>query len=175
MNGFTPQPYAGGPGSGQNQHPQRHSVDGRMQQSDRNGAMPIAAPPRPYPGGMPGEVGGGQGFAGPLPMPRSPPKNKSEYTYGNGSDTERRRWLRFNADTQHVPCKFFLQGQCQAGRMCPFSHDLESTTRPAPCKYFAKGGCKFGQKCALLHITPDGRVVNQRFPPPSFQAGMPYG
>lgn len=71
-------------------------------------------------------------------------------------------------DTQHVPCKFFLQGQCQAGQMCPFSHDLESTTRPAPCKYFAKGGCKFGRKCALLHVTQDGTVVNRHYPPPQY-------
>lgn len=36
-----------------------------------------------------------------------------------------------------------------------------------PCKYFAKGGCKFGRKCALLHITPDGTVVNRmpQYPP----------
>lgn len=51
--------------------------------------------------------------------------------------------------------------------MCPFSHDIESTTRPAPCKYFAKGGCKFGRKCALLHISPDGTIMNRM--PQGFQ------
>ena len=64
--------------------------------------------------------------------------------------------------------------------MCPFSHDVESSTRPVPCKYFAKGGCKFGRKCALLHIAPDGTVVNrtQPFagppfsPPPQAQPGL---
>ena len=79
------------------------------------------------------------------------------------------------ADTQHVPCKFFLQGQCQAGRMCPFSHDVESSTRPAPCKYFARGHCKFGRKCALLHIAPDGTAVNrgpQFAPGPAFASGQ---
>ncbi|MCJ1475202.1 hypothetical protein MMC13_003862 [Lambiella insularis] len=30
-----------------------------------------------------------------------------------------------------------------------------------PCKYFAKGNCKFGAKCALLHILPNGQVVNR--------------
>lgn len=67
-------------------------------------------------------------------------------------------------DTQHVPCKFFLQGQCQAGRMCPFSHNVESTVRPAVCKYFNNEGCKFGRKCALLHVAPDGTILN-RGPP----------
>ncbi|RMZ18577.1 hypothetical protein D0862_00227 [Hortaea werneckii] len=166
-----------GPANEQGRNNQkRRSVDlhhsSNMPHTERNGAMPITAPPRPSPG-MTGESTGKQGLAGPLPMPRSPPKNKSEYNLPSNDDMERRRWLRLNADTQHVPCKFFLQGQCQAGRMCPFSHDLESTTRPAPCKYFAKGGCKFGQKCALLHITPDGRVLN-RMPPAAYQPNMPY-
>lgn len=60
--------------------------------------------------------------------------------------------------------------------MCPFSHDVESSTRPAPCKYFAKGGCKFGRKCALLHITPDGTIVNrapQFGPLPPFPVAQP--
>lgn len=66
--------------------------------------------------------------------------------------------------------------------MCPFSHDMESSTRPAPCKYFAKGGCKFGRKCALLHITPDGTIVNRNpqfgqappFPPPQQPGPTPF-
>lgn len=81
------------------------------------------------------------------------------------------------ADTSLVPCKFFLQGTCQAGRTCPFSHDVEASTRPAPCKYFAKGGCKFGRKCALLHILPDGTIVNRppalQYPHPPHGQGFP--
>jgi hypothetical protein len=169
MNGYG-QPF--GNGASGASHPHRASVDLSAQgmssmQADRNGAMPmpVAAPQRPF-GGMPD---GAVPF-GPLGMPRSPPKNKSEYGHGAPPLGERR--LRRSVDTQHVPCKFFLQGTCQAGRMCPFSHDLESTTRPAPCKYFARGGCKFGRKCALLHITPDGTVVN-RVPQTQYQGG-PY-
>lgn len=172
MNGY-PQPFANGAKGQNSQHSQqRHSIDlsnGSRVPAARNGAMPIAASQRPLPQGMSG-TGEVAGFA-PVGMPRSPPKNKSEST--NAGDGRGHSWLRYHADTQHVPCKFFLQGQCQAGRMCPFSHDLESTTRPAPCKYFAKGGCKFGRKCALLHITPDGTVVN-RMPPPSFQQAPPF-
>lgn len=39
-------------------------------------------------------------------------------------------------DTSHVPCKFFRTGECQAGRACPFSHNLD--TPEQPCRYFAK-------------------------------------
>ena len=56
-------------------------------------------------------------------------------------DAIRHRWrvlkLTKEADTSHVPCKFFRQGACQAGKACPFSHDLASVTDNV-CKYFAK-------------------------------------
>ncbi|KAI9740813.1 MAG: hypothetical protein M1818_004418 [Claussenomyces sp. TS43310] len=74
--------------------------------------------------------------------PRSPPGKQSEFT-----------------NTAHVPCKFFRQGACQAGKACPFSHDLASTTDNV-CKYFAKGNCKFGPKCANIHVLPNGQRVN---------------
>ncbi|TKA72896.1 hypothetical protein B0A55_05359, partial [Friedmanniomyces simplex] len=123
MNGGFNPPFANG--ANRPQHQSSHSLDAGMLNGGRvladvNGAMPmpVAAPQRPY-GGMPGEMGG---FAGMGMQQRSPPKNKSEFGEG-GSNLGARR-LRRSADTQHVPCKFFLQGACQAGRMCPFSHDL---------------------------------------------------
>ncbi|KAK0283772.1 hypothetical protein LTR35_006231 [Friedmanniomyces endolithicus] len=172
MNGGFNPPFANG--TSRPQHQSNHSLDGgainggRMP-ADRNGAMPmpVAPPQRPY-SGMPSETGA---LAGMGMQQRSPTRNQSELVVEGTSNLGSRR-LRRSADTQHVPCKFYLQGACQAGRMCPFSHDLECTTRPAPCKYFAKGGCKFGRKCALLHITPDGTIVN-RMPPMSHQA-TPY-
>ena len=167
MNGFAQFPPDNGSGGPPPQ--QRTSLDmmsnGSRLHAERNGAlpMPVGGPQRQY-GGMPGEM---QGF-GSMGMPRSPPKNKSEYAMLPGGDRTR---LKGRADTQHVPCKFYLQGACQAGRTCPFSHDVESSTRPAPCKYFAKGGCKFGRKCALLHITPDGTVINRA---PPFPPAQPF-
>ena len=150
MNGFNQFPATNGSSSTpSSQH--RNSMDmmqnGSRVHSESNGALPVpvGGAQRPF-GAIPGDK---HGF-GAMGMPRSPPKNKN---------------------TQHVPCKFFLQGTCQAGRTCPFSHDVESTTRPAPCKYFAKGGCKFGRKCALLHVAPDGTVLNRG---PAFPPGPQY-
>lgn len=153
------------------QHPSHHH---RRQLSDisQNGSANMQSPNGN--GAMPMPVGGGMQRPPPyqttsadmsmLGAARSPPKHKSESDTGAGSGGGKkgRGGLSKRADTSHVPCKFYLQGQCQAGRMCPFSHDLESTTRPAPCKYFAKGHCKFGTKCALLHVTPDGIVINNK-------------
>ncbi|KAL9093586.1 MAG: hypothetical protein Q9165_003981 [Trypethelium subeluteriae] len=85
---------------------------------------------------------GGPHGRGAFDGPRSPPNNK-------------------RADTSHVPCKFFKQNACQAGKACPFLHSTEPATETAPCKYFAKGNCKFGAKCALAHILPNGQRVNR--------------
>ncbi|ODV90907.1 hypothetical protein CANCADRAFT_19397, partial [Tortispora caseinolytica NRRL Y-17796] len=60
-----------------------------------------------------------------------------------------------NKNLSHVPCKFFKQGVCQAGKSCPFSHEIDQSGDGALCKYFQKGNCKFGSKCALAHILPD--------------------
>ena len=162
-------------------HHQRQTSDNppngiaNMQSPGRgNGAMPMPVGQRPPPYQMtPSDMGT-------LGAARSPPKNKiePETNAGAGGGKKGRGGLSKRADTSHVPCKFYLQGQCQAGRMCPFSHDLESTTRPAPCKYFAKGHCKFGTKCALLHITPDGIVMNHKRysqPPQYAQVQPPPG
>ncbi|ORZ40417.1 hypothetical protein BCR44DRAFT_1386132, partial [Catenaria anguillulae PL171] len=56
------------------------------------------------------------------------------------------------SSTQHIPCKFYRSGQCQAGDKCSFSHATEQPASPLYCKYYAKGHCKFGSKCALPHI-----------------------
>lgn len=72
--------------------------------------------------------------------------------------------LQTNKNLSHVPCKFFKQGNCLAGSLCPFSHNLDGTLAAdkLPCKYFQKGNCKFGLKCALAHFLPDGTRVNSK-------------
>lgn len=115
----------------------QHSID----VPNGRGAIPMRAGLHDQPGNgharAPGRSGrGANAFDG----PGSPPPSKN---------------------TSHVPCKFFRQGACQAGKACPFSHSVDPATTQAPCKYFTKGNCKFGAKCALAHVLPDGRVVNR--------------
>ncbi|KAF2088525.1 hypothetical protein K490DRAFT_39291 [Saccharata proteae CBS 121410] len=147
MASAFPPPFAPTNGANGNRIPQRHSRDFGGPHGS-NGAIPGApngggpAPGAPVPihnrmgNGHGQHVRGMSGFDG----PRSPPSTKS---------------------TSHVPCKFFRQGVCQAGKACPFLHSTEPATDTAPCKYFQKGNCKFGAKCALAHILPDGRTVNR--------------
>ncbi|RPB29474.1 hypothetical protein L211DRAFT_18261 [Terfezia boudieri ATCC MYA-4762] len=104
----------------------------------------IAVPPGPNPVSQPQQQQQPPGLPG-IAVPsfegsRSPPNSKN---------------------LSHVPCKFFRQGTCQAGKACPFSHSADPASDQAPCKYFQKGNCKFGAKCALAHILPDGRRVGR--------------
>lgn len=64
----------------------------------------------------------------------------------------------------HIPCKFFKKGKCQAGRSCPFSHNLDfDQACNIPCEFFLKGECKFGKNCLNLHEYPkaDQSIINQ--------------
>ncbi|KAL5378619.1 hypothetical protein DPSP01_009030 [Paraphaeosphaeria sporulosa] len=132
-----------------NPRPISHRASADARHAASNAAMPAADgnAPVPVPGGPHGRMGSNghaahganlrdMGFGG----PRSPPSSKS---------------------TSHVPCKFYRQGACQAGKACPFLHSDEPLTERAPCKYFTKGNCKFGHKCMLAHILPNGHVVNR--------------
>ncbi|KTW29075.1 uncharacterized protein T551_02349 [Pneumocystis jirovecii RU7] len=90
----------------------------------------------------------------------------------NGGFSESRAQLNLK-NLQHVPCKFYRQGVCTAGKNCPFSHNLSLEAEGAPCKYFQKGNCKFGARCALAHVYLDGsRSDTQTL---SFPYGLNYG
>jgi hypothetical protein len=54
-----------------------------------------------------------------------------------------------------VPCKFFKNGACTAGKNCVFSHSKDVEPENLICKYYTKGNCKFGNKCALSHGLAD--------------------
>jgi hypothetical protein len=86
---------------------------------------------------------------------------------------------RSNASPLHSPksvfgvCRFFIEGKCNKGEDCPFTHDrptaLQSKETPAPaeqkqrrmsfpgqpspisCKYFSSGLCAKGQACPFTH------------------------
>jgi len=61
-----------------------------------------------------------------------------------------------------VMCRFFMQGTCQKGDGCTFSHgEEEGAAMPAafapqqggqtPCKFFAQGMCHKGDACTFSH------------------------
>ena len=119
----------------------RQSADfrpnGAAPYTNGNGAMPV-------PNGLPHQIpNGGSRHRGTMSLgafdgPRSPPNTKSEALYQYFQWLPRPCTDYYDADTSHVPCKFFRSGQCQAGKACPFSHSTDVSTADTPCKYFAK-------------------------------------
>lgn len=99
--------------------------------------------PLPVPNGLPHHIPNGTSrhrgtvSMGAFEGPRSPPSTKSTHSKKE-MPWLKKRLTRSSSDTSHVPCKFFKQGQCQAGKACPFSHNIDDTNRNLPCKYFAK-------------------------------------
>lgn len=118
-----------------------------------NGHAPMAVPG--------GRINGGHehranlremGFAG----PRSPPNNKSRSRYDAANLHQQ---FLTCADTSHVPCKFYRQGACQAGKACPFLHSDEPLTERAPCKYFTKVRRALGPRPShIVLITHPGKL-----------------
>ncbi|KAF8537098.1 hypothetical protein BDD12DRAFT_918158 [Trichophaea hybrida] len=133
------------------QHHHSRSSSARRSISATQGQLPSVLNGSTASNTMPTPVPPKQGHAQPpgIPMgPGVPPFDGSRSPPGS-------------KNLNHVPCKFFRQGACQAGKACPFSHSTDPSNEAAPCKYFSKGNCKFGAKCALAHILPDGRRVNR--------------
>jgi Zinc finger C-x8-C-x5-C-x3-H type (and similar) len=87
--------------------------------------MPVPSVPVPHQRMANGLRGGFEGA-------RSPPNSKSMSTLSPSIASTSLTVLP--PGTSHVPCKFFLQGACQAGNACPFAHDVTVGV----CKYFQK-------------------------------------
>lgn len=142
FNMSNPPQHAGSNRNGNGNHNVQHRLSTDFKRDDpagyANGNGPLSVT-----NGLPHHISNGtsrhRGTAsmGAFDGPRSPPNTKSTL-----SEQEmpwfKRRLTRPNSDTSHVPCKFFKQGQCQAGKACPFSHNIDDTNRNLPCKYFAK-------------------------------------
>ena len=86
-------------------------------------------------------------------------------------------------------CRDFLQGNCERGINCAFSHDLSTNTtgnldysgqananQPEVCYYFLKGACSKGDQCKYFHpksnsVLPTMKLSNpesvKKFPRPT--------
>ncbi|XP_033095752.1 probable E3 ubiquitin-protein ligase makorin-1 [Anneissia japonica] len=49
-----------------------------------------------------------------------------------------------------IPCRFFLNGKCNHGSNCKYSHD-QSNKPSSLCVYYLEGRCMYGDKCRFDH------------------------
>lgn len=50
-----------------------------------------------------------------------------------------------------IICKFFLEGRCQKGAECPFSHNTPLNKKLEPCKFYLNGFCAKNENCLYMH------------------------
>jgi hypothetical protein len=56
-----------------------------------------------------------------------------------------------NSKLKTVLCRYFVEGRCQKGDDCTFSHDIAPLKKYECCKYYLNGFCSKGDKCIYLH------------------------
>lgn len=76
----------------------------------------------------------------------------ADHKYNANNQISQQNYQAFQAVIQHVtsnlpkPCVFFLEGNCRRSD-CKYSHDLSNIT----CKYWIEGFCFKGEMCPFLH------------------------
>lgn len=56
--------------------------------------------------------------------------------------------------TSTVLCRYYMNGACNKGEDCAFSHDFAAMPAQT-CRYFLAGFCAYGDKCRYDHVRPE--------------------
>lgn len=51
-------------------------------------------------------------------------------------------------------CRYFAQGRCRSGALCPFRHDKTADPCLEVCRFYLRGECAHGNKCRYRHTKP---------------------
>ena len=52
---------------------------------------------------------------------------------------------------EKVLCHFFVEGRCQKGDKCTFSHNIQLNKKYEICKFYLNGFCSKNDKCLFMH------------------------
>jgi hypothetical protein len=62
---------------------------------------------------------------------------------------------RKEREKETIPCRFYLQGHCEAGPTCSYRHDFD-----IPCKFYhLYSNCTHGDSCIYSHKPADPTVL----------------
>ncbi len=67
-----------------------------------------------------------------------------------------------------IVCKFFMEGRCQKGNDCPFSHNVQINKKYEVCKYYLNGFCAKEDKCFYMHSEFPCKFFHRK----NFQTGV---
>ncbi|KAK3890450.1 hypothetical protein Pcinc_005607 [Petrolisthes cinctipes] len=122
----------------------------------------------PPPGMMPYGPPPPGAFGGPPPMFRGRPVSDYD-SFESGSESEMRerhmrrprrptRRFRRSRSRSRSPsrkneaiCMYYMQGSCQRGKGCPYSHDIQPQRKMELCKFYLMDCCAKKDKCLYMH------------------------
>ncbi len=80
--------------------------------------------------------------------------NKNIDKLGNKYNSNlKKKALQENHHKKKMICNFYVNGACNKGRECPFSHDTTQNKKTELCKYFLTNACVKGNECVYSHDT----------------------
>jgi hypothetical protein len=59
--------------------------------------------------------------------------------------------LKAMAEQQRPPCRFYMDGKCNKGYDCPFSHGFDPPKKFEVCKFYISDSCTKGRDCLYVH------------------------
>ena len=54
--------------------------------------------------------------------------------------------------TSKVLCRYHMNGMCNKGEQCAFSHDFAAMPSQT-CRYYLAGCCAYGDQCRFDHVS----------------------
>ncbi len=74
-----------------------------------------------------------------------------------------------------IICKFFLEGRCQKGSECPFSHNTVPNKKMEPCKFYLNGFCAKNENCLYMHAEFPCKFFHRKSNNPNVKSGCIHG
>ncbi len=74
-----------------------------------------------------------------------------------------------------IICKFFLEGRCQKGVDCPFSHNTVLSKKMEPCKFYLNGFCAKNENCLYMHADFPCKFFHRKSNNPNVKSGCIHG
>lgn len=71
------------------------------------------------------------------------------------------------------PCRFFAQGSCTKGALCPFAH-IAAEPSAVPCKFFLEGQCRYARNCRFSHTVAEAHLHDSSIEFARQQRAMTY-
>jgi len=81
--------------------------------------------------------------------------NKNESSSGNKLHKKQNNNIDMQGglSRKKMICNFYVNGACNKGKECPFSHDGPQIKKTDLCKYFLTNNCLKGDECVYSHDT----------------------